>query len=173
MVDIPDEYLDQNYDFGFTFADSDESQEPPPAPPQPTEITVELPDVLSDQLSEIDVKLGSIITMHQESKPDFSEAVDFARLEEKVDNLLQLEQGELAEMLEGQTTNIRAIIDEVDERRTELDEEYEEKIKKVEQLVMPLLYNLLKNPDKEYIYWPNRTEIIQTQIQKILEITKK
>lgn len=170
MTDIPDEYLNNDYDFGFTFADSDGDDAPPPAPP--TEITVELPEALSNQLSEIDIKLGSIITMHAESKPDFTDAVDFARLEAKIDTIVQLEQGELSQMLESQTTNIQAIIDEVDERRGALDEEYNEKIKLVEQLVLPLLYNLLQNPDKEYIYWPNRTEIIQKQIQRILEVTK-
>ena len=169
---IPEEYLDNNFDFGFTFADSDESQEAPP-PPQPTEITVEVPDAMSEQLSNIDAKLASIITMHEDSKPDFSEAVDFARLEEKIDTIVQLEQGELSQMLESQTTNIKAILDEVEERKAEVDKEYCEKLKKVEQMVLPLLYNLLKNPDKEYIYWPKRTEIIQKQIQRILEITKK
>ena len=170
---IPEEYLDNNFDFGFTFADSDESQEAPPPPPQPTEITVEVPDAMSEQLSNIDAKLASIITMHEDSKPDFSEAVDFARLEEKIDTIVQLEQGELSQMLESQTTNIKAILDEVEERKAEVDKEYCEKLKQVEQMVLPLLYNLLKNPDKEYIYWPKRTEIIQKQIQRILEITKK
>lgn len=170
---IPEEYLDDNFDFGFTFADSDESQEAPPPPPQPTEITVEVPDAMSEQLSNIDAKLASIITMHEDSKPDFSEAVDFARLEEKIDTIVQLEQGELSQMLESQTTNIKAILDEVEERKAEVDKEYCEKLKQVEQMVLPLLYNLLKNPDKEYIYWPKRTEIIQKQIQRILEITKK
>tara|TARA_B100002019_G_scaffold281868_1_gene286420 strand:- start:382 stop:909 length:528 start_codon:yes stop_codon:yes gene_type:complete len=170
---IPEEYLDNNFDFGFTFADSDESQEAPPPPPQPTEITVEVPDSMAEQLSNIDAKLASIITMHEDSKPDFSEAVDFARLEEKIDTIVQLEQGELSQMLESQTTNIKAILDEVEERKAEVDKEYCEKLKQVEQMVLPLLYNLLKNPDKEYIYWPKRTEIIQKQIQRILEITKK
>ena len=170
---IPEEYLDDNFDFGFTFADSDESQEAPPPPPQPTEITVEVPDAMAEQLSNIDAKLASIITMHEDSKPDFSEAVDFARLEEKIDTIVQLEQGELSQMLESQTTNIKAILDEVEERKAEVDKEYCEKLKQVEQMVLPLLYNLLKNPDKEYIYWPKRTEIIQKQIQRILEITKK
>jgi hypothetical protein len=43
---------------------------------------------------------------------------------------------------------------------------------KVEKLIMPLLYNLLKNKEKDYIYWPNREPIIRTQIEKILEITR-
>jgi hypothetical protein len=37
---------------------------------------------------------------------------------------------------------------------------------------MPLLENLLKNKEKEYIYWPNREPIIRGQMQKILEITR-
>ena len=169
---IPEEYLDNNFDFGFTFADSDESQEAPPPPPQPTEITVEVPDAMSEQLSNIDAKLASIITMHEDSKPDFSEAVDFARLEEKIDTIVQLEQGELSQMLESQTTNIKAILDEVEERKAEVDAEYCEKLKQVEQMVLPLLYNLLKNPDKEYIYWPNRTAKIDEQIKRILAFTR-
>ncbi len=172
MVDIPDEYLDNDHDFGFTFADSDGDDTPPPVVVEPQEITVELPEALEQKLTDIDGKLGSIITMHEESKPDFSDAVDFARLEEKIDTIVQLEQGELSEMLESQTTNIQAIINEVDERRGELEEEWSDKCKTIEALVLPLLYNLMKNPDKEYILWPNRVEVIQKQIQRLLEVTK-
>lgn len=46
------------------------------------------------------------------------------------------------------------------------------KLKQVEQLILPLLYNLQKNPEKEYIHWPNRKDIIQTQIDKILQVTR-
>ena len=48
----------------------------------------------------------------------------------------------------------------------------EDKLMKVEKLIMPLLYNLLKNKEKDYIFWPNREPIIKTQIEKILEITR-
>ena len=37
---------------------------------------------------------------------------------------------------------------------------------------MPLLVNLLKTADKEYIHWPNRGPIIKAQIDKILELTR-
>ena len=43
---------------------------------------------------------------------------------------------------------------------------------KVEKLILPLLYNLMKNPDKDYIYWPKRDEIITKQIEKIKDITR-
>jgi len=37
---------------------------------------------------------------------------------------------------------------------------------------MPLLVNLLKNPEKDTIKWPNRAPIIQSQIDKIIAITR-
>ena len=54
---------------------------------------------------------------------------------------------------------------EVDARKKELEEKYQEENQQV-------FKNLMKNPEKEYIYWPNRTEKIQKQIDKILEITR-
>jgi hypothetical protein len=46
------------------------------------------------------------------------------------------------------------------------------KLLEVEGLILPLLQNLKKNPDKAYIHWPNRTEIIDKQIAKITAITR-
>ena len=48
----------------------------------------------------------------------------------------------------------------------------QQKLQAVEKLVMPLLVNLMKNPEKEYIHWPNRVPLIEKQIEKILEITR-
>jgi hypothetical protein len=65
---------------------------------------------------------------------------------------------------------------EVDARKKELDEKYKEEnqqvFKNLEKMIIPLLKNLQKNPNKEYIYWPNRTDKIQKQIDRILEITR-
>ena len=36
--------------------------------------------------------------------------------------------------------------------------------------IMPLLTNLKKNPEKEYIYWPERTGKIEQFEQKLLDI---
>lgn len=49
---------------------------------------------------------------------------------------------------------------------------YKGKLKEVESLILPLLYNLMKNPDKPYIKWENRSEVIQKQIDKITAITR-
>lgn len=46
------------------------------------------------------------------------------------------------------------------------------KLQQVESLILPLLKNLMKNPEKEYIHWPNRAPIIQKQIDRILALTR-
>ncbi len=46
------------------------------------------------------------------------------------------------------------------------------KVKQLEEIIMPLLVNLLKTSDKEYIHWPNREAALQEQIQKVLTITR-
>jgi hypothetical protein len=51
-------------------------------------------------------------------------------------------------------------------------EELKSKLLEVEKMIMPLLVNLMKNPEKEYIKWPNRVPVIEQQIQKILAITR-
>ena len=64
------------------------------------------------------------------------------------------------------------IIDEVEERKSELKSVYLQQMKALEALILPLLYNLMKNPTKEYIHWPNRTETINQQISKIISVTR-
>lgn len=54
-----------------------------------------------------------------------------------------------------------------------LKEQYQKDLKALENLILPLLRNLLKNPEKEYILWKDREKPIQAQIAKILEITEK
>jgi len=38
--------------------------------------------------------------------------------------------------------------------------------------IMPLLNNLASNPEKSYIYWPNRLEKIETFRDKLTELYK-
>ena len=59
-----------------------------------------------------------------------------------------------------------------EKRKSELEDVYKDQMKKLEKLVLPLLYNLMKNPENEYIKWPNRTTIVQKQINQIVAITR-
>jgi hypothetical protein len=50
--------------------------------------------------------------------------------------------------------------------------DYQAKLKQVEKLIIPLLVNLMKNPQVDTIKWPGRAPIIEKQIEKILAITR-
>ena len=45
-------------------------------------------------------------------------------------------------------------------------------IKNLDDFIRPLLENLAKDSDKEYIYWPNRVEIINKKIEELDLIQK-
>ena len=51
-------------------------------------------------------------------------------------------------------------------------EEFKARLEQVEKLVLPFFTKLLKTSDKEYIYWPNRKALVESQIQKILALTR-
>jgi len=53
-----------------------------------------------------------------------------------------------------------------------IETKYKARLKEVEGMILPLLLNLKKNPDKAYIHWPNRTAVIDKQIEKITAITR-
>jgi len=53
-----------------------------------------------------------------------------------------------------------------------MEEKHKAKLKELEALILPLLYNLMKNPDKPIINWPNRESVIKKQIEKITAVTR-
>ena len=77
------------------------------------------------------------------------------------------------------------IMGDPEARRTEIERRLQEtidnqtaivngKLSEVEKLILPLLVNLIKPEtlDQKYIYWPNRKEIIERQIKKIIQVTR-
>ena len=77
-----------------------------------------------------------------------------------------------SENLENLEKKIDAAINEINYKKEYLEEKYVEDMGKVEKLILPLLYNLMKNGEKDCIYWPNREQIITKQIEKIKDITR-
>ena len=47
-----------------------------------------------------------------------------------------------------------------------------EVIKNLDDFIRPLLENLAKDSDKDYIYWPNRVDIINKKIAELDELQK-
>lgn len=57
-------------------------------------------------------------------------------------------------------------------QKEETVEEYKAKLQEVEKLIIPFLTKLLKTADQPIIKWPNRKPVLETQIQKILKLTR-
>ena len=45
--------------------------------------------------------------------------------------------------------------------------DYQDRLDKLERMIVPFLTKLHSTGDKEYIYWPNRKPVIENQIEKI------
>jgi hypothetical protein len=51
-------------------------------------------------------------------------------------------------------------------------EEYKTRLHEVEKLILPFLTKLLQTADQPIIKWPNRKPVLESQIQKILNLTR-
>jgi hypothetical protein len=51
-------------------------------------------------------------------------------------------------------------------------QEYKDRLHEVEKIILPFLTKLLKTSDQPIIKWPNRKPILESQIQKILNLTR-
>ena len=161
-----------DFDFGFSAVSTEEFTK------SQTTTEVQPSAVSSDEFDELKKKMDSISSLIQalgdkEDTSLFDETGEkITRLETKVDKILEIESTQIASALSDQGTSIRAVIDEVEERKGELNEKFSSRLKELESLVIPMLKGLMKNADKEYIYWPNRTPILEKQIEKVYGITR-
>ena len=51
-------------------------------------------------------------------------------------------------------------------------EDYKQRLQDLENMILPFLQKLRDTGDKEYIYWPNRKQVIDKQINKVLKLTR-
>jgi len=70
--------------------------------------------------------------------------------------------------LEARATQHHEQIDLVAKGRSHV----EEKLEALYKLIMTLLVNLQKNPEKEYILWPNRADKVKEFIAKVDKIVQ-
>jgi len=64
-------------------------------------------------------------------------------------------------------------IEEGEKKLKHTSDNYQQKLESLYGAIMPFLQNLCKNPEKSYLYWPNRKEKIQEFINTINKITDK
>jgi hypothetical protein len=152
-------------DFGFTAVDETElnillPQSQPVATP---------PAVSSDAVSAIQAKLVEMDAKLAALKPTVTAV---SRVEEKIDRVLNMELGELNSSIKSQGDNLSVVLSEVEDRTAAMRDECKSKLLEVEGLILPLLNNLMANPQKDYIHWANRTERLSTQIDRITRVTR-
>jgi len=56
------------------------------------------------------------------------------------------------------------------EQIEQIETTYQGKLEQLYKAIMPLLNNLAANPEKEYIYWPKRSEKVKEFINKVNKI---
>ena len=97
------------------------------------------------------------------------------RLESKLDKLTRLVGDTKDTVVNKNETELeiakKQMDDENDLRKDNLGKEQREKFKALEKLIIPLLIKLAKSPEA-YIHWPNRAEVIEAQLKKIVAITR-
>ena len=106
--------------------------------------------------------------------PDLSpilEKMDF--MDKDIQKILKMEQLEAVQALQQSTTDMTAVVKEIEERKKDLNKTFKARMLAVEKLIIPLIENLQKDGNtKEYIRWPNRIPILESQKDKILQVTR-
>lgn len=106
------------------------------------------------------------LTNDEVSKKIDTTNVEVKHVLEKMDVFLEKQNDVLRELL-----STKQLYEDKSSSMDISKEVVEDKLLQVERMIMPLLYNLMKNDDKDYIYWPNREVIIKKQIDDILLLT--
>ena len=97
------------------------------------------------------------------------------RLDSKLDKVLSLINSTKSAVNEKNQTELdiakKQMDDEYDLSKDNLSKDMKDKFAKLEKLIIPLLIKLAKSPEA-YIHWPNRAQVIEAQVKKIIEITR-
>ncbi len=123
-----------------------------------------------DSLSEV---AGAVQTVSADP-PDLSPIIEKLEwMDKDIQKILKMEQLEAVTALQKSSSDMTSLAKELEERKKDIDLKYKSRMRAVEKLIVPLIENLQKDGNtKEYIRWPNRIPILETQKSKILQVTR-
>jgi len=128
---IPKEYLDSEFDFGFSTTEDSVVV----STPAPAAISQDISEPIIQKLEALESLLAGM--------------------------------SDTVSRLENASTPL-----DTDEYKALIEKDVKAKLNALEKMILPLLVNLMKNPEKDTIKWPGRAPIIEKQIEKILAITR-
>ena len=178
--------MDMNYDFGFTTVDETEVQQfekevsdaVAKATSHETGAIDEAIQKWEANLDNIKTSIQTLVSYRDEDRVIYTDEFE-KEISDAVAKITTQDTDALKVKIDNIDASIQALVSYRDEDKNELkikgeamNETYKSQMKNLERLILPLLYNLMKNPGDEYIKWPNRTDIVQAQINKIVAITR-
>ena len=114
--------------------------------------TVSADEYAAQQTKTVDTAKEVVSTATASMKPELE------KIESKISSL---------------TDSMRVLSDEMTDRKEELDDKWGIKMNAIEGLILPLLQNLAKDGDvREWIRCPNRTDLLNKQIDEIKAVTR-
>ena len=123
---------------------------------------------------ELVTKTGEAAAIQEKIAEDLKQVAESSK---SAVNVKQIE--ELDSKVDVLTKVVSSALDELDDAKTSMGSSTDVAVSKLksslaeaEELILPLLYKLMENEDKEYIYWPNRKAIINQQIERVKKVTR-
>ena len=123
---------------------------------------------------ELVTKTGEAAAIQEKIAEDLKQVAESSK---SAVNVKQIE--ELDSKVDVLTKVVSSALDELDDAKTSMGSSTDVAVSKLksslaeaEELILPLLYKLMENEDKEYIYWPNRKAIINQQIDRVKKVTR-
>ena len=130
---------------------------------------------VSEKPSDTAKKTATVVKETAEGKAKAVSGELVSRLESKLDKIYSAVNSAKSEITNKNETELeiakKQMDDEYDLRKDNINKESKEKFAKLEKLIIPLLVKLAKSPEA-YIHWPNRAEVIEAQLKKIVAITR-
>lgn len=163
--------FDAGTDFGWSFASDAEVNA------KTSELQNKLQETKesSDDIKTLQLEINKIVE-HQQSIDSILES-NTKRIEKKLDQILTFTTEKLHAMITEQGSSMAELSSLICSSGNDaLEEKYDvalkEKMRKIEQLILPFLKGLTKDPDKEYIRWANRLPFLEAKAKELIAITR-
>ncbi len=158
-------------DFGWSFASDEEVN----SKTQNLEKELKTTKESSEDIKSLQAQINRIVE-HQDGVDSKLES-NTSRIEKKIDQLLNLTMEKIQSVITEHGSSMAELSELICQSNNDgLEEKYnvanKEKMKKVEQLILPFLKGLTRDGEKEYIRWPGRVQFLENKAKELINITR-